>query len=62
MIIVAIHPSKKGRESSEWEGRGGGEGESGVEWSEGDFVRFNDKYRLSKRRKKGEREIGLRSC
>ena len=46
----------------------GGEGESGIEWSEGDFVRFNDKYRLSKRRKEGEkerereREIGLRSC
>ena len=35
--------------------------------SEGDFVRFNDKYRLRKRRgekKKGreQREIGLRSC
>ena len=35
--------------------------------SEGDFVRFNDKYRLRKRRgekRKGreQREIGLRSC
>ena len=41
----------------------GGEGESGIEWSEGDFVRFNDKYRLRERReKKKAGEIGLRSC
>ena len=43
---------------------GVGVGGGGGEWSEeGDFVRFNDKYRLRERReKKKAGEIGLRSC